>query len=87
VLFESVADAVGKNCSTALMTGMGKDGAKGLLKIRQAGGKTFIQNEATCVIYGMPGEADRLGAALAAVPLLEIPQTLLNAFKNGNEKN
>lgn len=80
VLFESIADTVGKNCSTALMTGMGKDGAKGLLKIRQAGGKTFIQNEATCVIFGMPGEADRLGAALADVPLMEIPQTLLNAF-------
>jgi two-component system chemotaxis response regulator CheB len=82
VLFESVAEAVGKNCSTVLMTGMGKDGAKGLLKIRQAGGKTFIQNEATCVIYGMPGEADRMGAASAAVPLLDIPQTLLSAFRS-----
>lgn len=82
VLFESVADAVGKNCASVLMTGMGKDGAQGLLKIRQAGGKTFIQNEATCVIYGMPGEADRIGAASAAVSLLDIPNCLLKAFKS-----
>lgn len=79
VLFESLAKYVRGNCACALMTGMGKDGAKGLLSIRKAGGRTFIQDEATCVVYGMPAEAEQLGAAESALPLLEIPQMLLHA--------
>jgi two-component system chemotaxis response regulator CheB len=77
ILFNSLAEEAGKNALAVLMTGMGSDGAKGLLKIRQAGGKTFIQNEETCVIFGMPGAALKLGAANESVPLLEIPEQLL----------
>lgn len=80
VMLDSVAKHVGKNSTSILMTGMGKDGAKGLLNCRQAGGRTFIQNERSCVVFGMPGEAKKLGAAEAEVPLEQIPQALLDAI-------
>jgi len=81
VCFESLAREVGKNTAAVLMTGMGGDGAQGLLKIRLAGGRTFAQNAETCVIYGMPEVAMRLGAAEKAIPLMEIPNTLLAALR------
>lgn len=63
VLFESLARELGAECAACLMTGMGKDGAQGLLAIRQAGGKTIAQDEASSVVFGMPREAILLGAA------------------------
>ena len=72
VLFESIAAEFGASASACLLTGMGRDGAAGLLKIRQAGGITIAQDEATSVVYGMPREAAALGAATYVLPLGEI---------------
>jgi two-component system chemotaxis response regulator CheB len=72
VLFESIACEFGASASACLLTGMGRDGAAGLLKIRQAGGLTIAQDEATSVVYGMPREAALLGAATYVLPLGEI---------------
>jgi two-component system chemotaxis response regulator CheB len=69
VLFESIAREYGKHSAACLLTGMGRDGAMGLLKIRQAGGMTLAQDEQTSVVYGMPAEAARLGAAERILPL------------------
>jgi two-component system, chemotaxis family, protein-glutamate methylesterase/glutaminase len=82
VLFRSVAKQVGRNAVAALLTGMGEDGASGLLSIRLAGGRTFCQDEATSVVWGMPGVAWKQGAAEAAVPLDEIPARILYALKS-----
>jgi two-component system chemotaxis response regulator CheB len=76
VLFESVASEYGSKAAAALLTGMGRDGASGLLAIRQAGGFTVAQDEATSVVYGMPREAVRLGAAMRILPLDEIGPAL-----------
>jgi two-component system chemotaxis response regulator CheB len=72
VLFESVAHDYGASACAALLTGMGRDGADGLLKIREAGGLTVAQDEASSVIYGMPREAALLGAATHVLPLADI---------------
>jgi two-component system, chemotaxis family, protein-glutamate methylesterase/glutaminase len=76
VLFESVALEHGASAVACLLTGMGKDGALGLLKIRQAGGTTIAQDETTSVIYGMPREAAMLGAATHILRLGEIAPRL-----------
>ena len=67
-LFQSVAEAYGRSAVGILLTGMGRDGAKGLLTLRQAGGVTVAQDEESSVIFGMPGEAVRLGAAEHVLP-------------------
>ena len=72
VLFETIAADYGASAAGCLLTGMGKDGALGLLKIREAGGTTIAQDEATSAIYGMPREAAALGAAIHVLPLPEI---------------
>ena len=77
VLFESVAQHVGANASAALLTGMGDDGARGLLALRQAGAATFAQDEATSLVWGMPGAAVALGAAQEVLPLSQIAARLL----------
>jgi len=69
VLFESVAREFGSESVACLLTGMGKDGAAGLLEVRRAGGATIAQDEATCVVFGMPREAILLGAAEQVLPL------------------
>ena len=69
VLFRSAAQAAGRNALGILLTGMGDDGARGLLEMRQAGARTLAQDEATSVVYGMPREALRIGAADRALPL------------------
>lgn len=76
VLFESVAAGYGAASIACLLTGMGRDGAAGLLQIRQAGGMTFAQDEATSVVYGMPREAALLGAACRVLPLGDIGAAL-----------
>jgi len=69
VLFESVAEAAKGDAIGAILTGMGSDGAEGLLKMKRAGARTVAQDEASCVVFGMPREAIRLGAADRVVPL------------------
>ncbi len=69
VLYESLALELGASTVACLLTGMGKDGAQGLLSIRQSGGLTLAQDEETCVVFGMPGEAVRLNAASHVLPL------------------
>nr|WP_279513009.1 chemotaxis response regulator protein-glutamate methylesterase [Luteimonas yindakuii] len=77
VLFRSVARAAGANAIGALLTGMGDDGARGLLEMRGAGAATLVQDEATSVVWGMPGAAVKLGAATEIVPLDAIATRLL----------
>jgi two-component system chemotaxis response regulator CheB len=72
VLFRSVAQNAGRNAIGMLLTGMGKDGARGLLEMREAGSRTLAQDEATSVVWGMPGEAVALNAAEKVLPLQEI---------------
>ena len=79
VLFASVAEAAGADAVGVLLTGMGNDGAQGLLKMRQAGAHTIAQNEATCVVYGMPREAVELGAAAQILALPAIAEAMLAA--------
>jgi two-component system chemotaxis response regulator CheB len=77
VLFKSVADYVGPNAIGIILTGMGADGAAGLLKMRQAGARTIAQDEQSCVVFGMPKEAIKLGAAEKVVSLQHITKTSL----------
>lgn len=74
VLFRSVAKYAGRNALGVILTGMGDDGARGLLEMAQAGAETIAQDEATCVVYGMPREAARMGAAQHVLPLDSIPR-------------
>jgi two-component system chemotaxis response regulator CheB len=77
VLFRSVAQAAGPNAIGVLLTGMGDDGADGLLEMKRANAFTIAQDEATCVVFGMPREAILLGAAEEVLPLHRIPQAML----------
>jgi two-component system chemotaxis response regulator CheB len=79
VLFRSAARNAGSNAVGILMTGMGDDGARGLLEMKQAGARTFAQDEATSVVFGMPKEAIARGAADRVVPLGAIARELLQA--------
>ncbi|HEY1283874.1 MAG TPA: chemotaxis response regulator protein-glutamate methylesterase [Steroidobacteraceae bacterium] len=72
VLFRSVAQNAGRNAIGVLLTGMGKDGARGLREMRDAGSRTIAQDEETSVVWGMPGEAVSLGAAQSVLPLPQI---------------
>ena len=72
VLFRSTAQAAGRNACGIIMTGMGDDGARGLLEMRDAGSHTLAQDEESCVVYGMPKEAIKLGAAREVLPLSRI---------------
>jgi len=82
VLFRSVAACAGQNALGVIMTGMGDDGTRGLLEMRQAGAATLGQDEASCVVYGMPKEAFKAGAVQRQVSLDEIPTAILNYFKS-----
>lgn len=77
VLFRSFARYAGKNAIGIIMTGMGDDGAKGLLEMKNAGAKTIAQDEKSCVVFGMPKEAIRLGAAERVLPLNQIAPTTM----------
>jgi len=76
VMFESVAEIYGGKVAAALLTGMGSDGAEGLLALKNAGAHTIAQDRATSLVYGMPAAADRLGAANQVLPLREIASAL-----------
>jgi two-component system chemotaxis response regulator CheB len=77
VLFESVAAAAGRDAIGALLTGMGADGAQGMLKMKRAGARTIAQDEASCIVFGMPREAIRLGAVDQVLPLNRIAGELM----------
>ena len=81
VLFRSAARYAGKNAIGIIMTGMGDDGAKGMKEMHDAGSFNIAQDEATCIVYGMPGEAVKAGAVDKIVPLPEIASTMLNSAK------
>jgi two-component system, chemotaxis family, protein-glutamate methylesterase/glutaminase len=82
VMMSSVADLTNCRRSAALLTGMGRDGAEGLLRIRERGGYTIAQGEATCLVYGMPKVAVSIGGATVSLPLQEISTALLSGTNN-----
>lgn len=77
VLFNSAAEVVGRNAVGVILTGMGKDGAQGLLAMRKAGASTYGQDEASCVVYGMPREAALIGAVEEVASLEDISRRVL----------
>jgi two-component system chemotaxis response regulator CheB len=81
VLFRSVAKSAGSNAVGVLMTGMGDDGAQGLLEMRNAGAHTIAQDETTCVVFGMPKEAIARGAAVEVLRLERIAGASLRAAR------
>jgi len=80
VLFNSVARYVGSNSIGVILTGMGADGARGLLEMKNNGAKTIAQDEATSIVFGMPKEAIRLGAADKVLPLTQIGSFILSNY-------
>jgi two-component system chemotaxis response regulator CheB len=86
ILFESVATDYGEAAMACLLTGMGRDGAEGLLAIRRAGGMTIAQDEASSIVYGMPREAAAIGAAIRILPLDEIGPALVSSVKKGTAR-
>lgn len=86
VLFESVIEAAGENAVGVILTGMGKDGAAGLLKMREFGASTMGQNEASCLVYGMPKAAAAVGAVMEELPLGRIAETIVDACREPKRK-
>jgi two-component system chemotaxis response regulator CheB len=84
VLFDSVATAVGPSAVGVILTGMGDDGARGLLAMRNMGAATLAQDEASCVVFGMPKEAIALGAAEDVAPLSNMPGLILSRARTGS---
>jgi two-component system chemotaxis response regulator CheB len=85
VLFRSVAKTAGANALGVIMTGMGDDGAAGLLEMRKAGARTVAQDEQSCVVYGMPKEAVKRGAVEKTVPLNAIDKEILQQLARFSE--
>ncbi len=81
VLFSSVAKASKENTIAIILTGMGADGANGLLEIKNAGGYTIGQNKESCIVYGMPMMAKKIGAVLKETDLSAIPNLILSHLK------
>ena len=81
VLFRSTARYAGRNAIGVIMTGMGDDGAKGLLEMSQSGAYTIAQNEETCVVFGMPQEAIKLGGAGKVMALGSIPSEIMRVYR------
>lgn len=82
VLFRSVAQVAGAAAVGVILTGMGNDGAAGLLEMKQAGATTYAQDEESCVVFGMPREAIELGAVDAVLPLQKLPRALIGGFRS-----
>ena len=87
VLFESIAENIKTLGVGVILTGMGKDGAAGLLKMKQAGAKTFAQDEKSSVVYGMPREAKKIGAVLQELPIDEMAQAILSIIKQTSKRS
>jgi two-component system chemotaxis response regulator CheB len=85
VLFRSLAVSAGAGAIAVLLTGMGDDGARGLLELRQAGAATLVQDEGSSVVWGMPGAAWKLGAAAEALPLDQIAMRLLTLARQTHD--
>ena len=83
VLFRSVAGAAGRNAVGIILTGMGADGAQGLLEMRETGAATLAQDEASCVVFGMPREAIEMGAVQTVLPLHAIAEAALRMSESG----
>ncbi|MGC9385422.1 MAG: protein-glutamate methylesterase/protein-glutamine glutaminase [Hydrogenovibrio sp.] len=81
VMFRTVVQNVGKNAVGVLLTGMGADGARGMKELQEIGVPTIAQDEKTCVVWGMPGEAVKLGAADFVLPLGKVPEKILELVK------
>lgn len=79
ILFQSAVNLLGRTAVAALLTGMGKDGANGLLALKEAGAYTIAQEASSCIVYGMPKTAVELGAATDIIPLKNIPEALVKA--------
>jgi len=77
VLFRSAARYAGRNAVGVILTGMGDDGARGMLEMKQAGAFTLAQDEATCVVFGMPKEAIKLGGVDKVLPLQAVARAIL----------
>jgi two-component system chemotaxis response regulator CheB len=81
VLFKSTAENAAANALGIILTGMGADGARGLLQMKEAGAVTIAQDEKSCVIYGMPKEAVKRGAAGKVLALNRIPREIVSTFR------
>jgi two-component system chemotaxis response regulator CheB len=81
VLFQSVAASAGKNAIGVILTGMGADGAKGLLAMKEIGAYTLAQNEESCVVFGMPKEAIKMGAVDKIVGLADVSRSIILALQ------
>jgi two-component system chemotaxis response regulator CheB len=80
VLFRSTARYAGRNAIGVIMTGMGDDGARGMLEMKQSGAYTIAQNEDTCIVFGMPHEAIKLGGADKILPLPSIAGEIMRVY-------
>lgn len=86
VMFRSVAQNVGKNAVGLILTGMGDDGARGLMEMKEAGASTLVQDEKTSVVWGMPGEAFKIGATDKAYPLDKIAIKIIRLIMDSDKK-
>jgi two-component system, chemotaxis family, protein-glutamate methylesterase/glutaminase len=82
-----VAHYVGSNAIGVIMTGMGADGASGMLKMKEAGAQTIAQDEVSCVVFGMPKEAIKIGAVDRIVPIDRIPQEIIRLINRSETEN
>jgi len=83
VLFNSAALSAGANAIGVILTGMGADGADGMLAMKERGAYTIAQDEASCIVFGMPKEAIKRGAAPKVLPLTRIPEEIRRALAAG----
>lgn len=86
VLFDSAAENAGKNAIGIILTGMGKDGAAGMLRMKNAGAYNFAQNEESCVVYGMPREAVAHGAVHEVAHLRDLPKLVMNYLSTNSDR-
>lgn len=86
VLFRSAAKVVGRNAFGIMLTGMGNDGARAMKEMKDAGSYNYVQDEASCIVFGMPREAILSGAADEILPLLEIAPALLQRLKGSSDR-
>jgi two-component system chemotaxis response regulator CheB len=87
VLFQSVAKSAARNAVGVMLTGMGADGAKGMVAMKESGARTLAQDEASCVVYGMPKEAVKIGAVEEVLALSNIPRGIIRALEGTNNSN